>query len=668
MSLEIIPVPSPESVVLRKMTTRQYGNITLVVAALITVLTVVVNYLSCSSFKSPQPIKYIRRRWRLYHTVSLWTIVIFFLSWHTNNNDFLWVTKRTGRVATALMPTLLFLTLKPTPLPYTLYLQFLPLHKWLSRIVVLQSLIHAIMYTWVYTRLGKLAKLLKFSNVVGIVAMFAFLMIALTSLRPIRRKTYQFFYFIHYTLTWFSVILLFYHAKPGIGYYTIANISILIGQIVYRIYKTTTFKIINNDLHHISPSLYIVTIPRRCLPSYFQPASHLRILARTSQFNLLSWVLPSRPYTIASLPTDDNIKLIIRKTRSVMLPDHQYSLYGAFKCFEGNTFFGARETNSITNHNYGEISIRNNHNDINYSLDGVDKVLFVCGGSAVSMALPLMRILNHNGGIPFRLIWAVRDPRDVEILEYFDIRGGDIEIYITEKDLKKRLYNLHSNASSVVESETDPLMESNICNPYGSNSFSSYNSNMEYSSPSEGARKPVMNVNISQHDVQPIVDNGVDRVLSEESIGIHIDRVGHYERGNPDLVNEDESLTFGTNIIKESNSQKLKNNKRESRHEHSTRSSEYIQDSSEISFFKGRPVLGCRLYDWLLDNGCCEGPQTSNDEHNVCCRDLEQANIYKEGDKKRLWVIAAGPNGLVQQVKKWSLENGLTFHEEKFSL
>lgn len=47
-----------------------------------------------------------------------------------------------------------------------------------------------------------------------------------------------------------------------------------------------------------------------------------------------------------------------------------------------------------------------------------------------------------------------------------------------------------------------------------------------------------------------------------------------------------------------------------------------------------------------------------NSEHNVTHVD----------DLAKVWVLAAGPKGLVESTKRWATDGGLHFHEESFSV
>ena len=86
-------------------------------------------------------------------------VLLIYLTLAETNHDLTYLVKRLGRVAVALLPISYFLTLRPSPLPQTLYLQLLPMHKILTRLVVLFVTLHAFIYVYIYYETNKLQKL-----------------------------------------------------------------------------------------------------------------------------------------------------------------------------------------------------------------------------------------------------------------------------------------------------------------------------------------------------------------------------------------------------------------------------------------------------------------------------------------------------------------------------
>lgn len=138
---------------------------------------------------------------------------------------------------------------------------------------------------------------------------------------------------------------------------------------------------------------------------------------------LFHFLVPlQHPYTIASLPTDETVKLIVRNGRFPLISNKRYLVTGAFEprlafmqkpgkpgspvshSVRGNTFLSSGAL-SLSRLSF-EISAR--------------RVLMCVGGSAISFALPLLRILNFNG-VTVKLMWVVRDFRDLKVLHHSKI-------------------------------------------------------------------------------------------------------------------------------------------------------------------------------------------------------------------------------------------------------
>lgn len=129
----------------RTLRVRKYSQICLLLSFII--ICIIIPLLNCllitnKFFKICHHLKhhvFNRRSWvhktHMYHNQSLQLCLACFVFTtifivQGVNRDLLEITKRMGRISVALMPPLLFLTLRPSPLPHTLYLALLPLHKW----------------------------------------------------------------------------------------------------------------------------------------------------------------------------------------------------------------------------------------------------------------------------------------------------------------------------------------------------------------------------------------------------------------------------------------------------------------------------------------------------------------------------------------------------------
>lgn len=379
-------------------------------------------------------------------------MVCLVFSFINTKQDLLHVTKRLGRVAVALMPPLLFLTMRPSPLPQTLYLALLPIHKAISRVVVLASLLHTIFYCcFMHSHGVLLVKVLKPANMYGVLAMLLLILIAITSIWKFRRYNFKVFYCLHYVATWLTVIFIYLHARPGVPYYTLLSCSVLCIQILYRVYHTRLTKV---TVLRVSKNLTVLEFPATDLVKKpVLPAGHVRMLIRFKNplkrwfFNLVPL---QHPFTLASLPNEDTAKLIIRNGNFPLVNNHEYYVTGSFEPIINFIDKVRRQRGGIGGLFSSILAPRVNNNPfhitssllygspLNYLINA-RRVLMCVGGSAISFALPLLRILNFNG-VTTRLIWVTRDYRDLNLLNCFTHNFQGMEVYIsafpgTEQDI-----------------------------------------------------------------------------------------------------------------------------------------------------------------------------------------------------------------------------------------
>lgn len=534
-------------------------------------------------------------------------------------NDLLFITKRLGRVAAACLPALLFLTLRPSPLPRTLYLSLLPIHKWLSRIVVLESLIHTVMYMVYYQRIGTLKKVLKFENLLGYVALAAFVLIGITSLPKIRRAAFKTFYITHYIMTWGSVIALHIHARPGIGLYTIFNVSLLAWQIAYRIWKTSKTKI---SVVPISPTLALVEFPTSIMKKKTNlPGGHVRINNKHGFIkNLFYQIIPlAHPFTIASLPNDQTTKLIVRRGHFPLKSNKEYYVTGVF---EPELNFISEPT--ILHKLFGP-RLRQRppiflSSPSKYDIDA-QRVMIVVGGSGISFGIPLMRILNYNG-IGTRLIWVCKDIKDLNLLNHFPGIQG-IECYITGD----------VNKDDIVIDYYEDKSQENIVQRVAN--YGAIEDSDEIDFTTLGRSYKEAHSAPSQSRLRSFRDN--------ENVNIDISGTCQYR---------DEPLSTQSNVILTSPE------------EIDAEAFKSVKIPKSVNIFYGRPNLGSEHYNWCLQSQCV-GPAVSRNGESVCCRDIESQH---QVDRSKVWIVAAGPTGLVDHAKQWATDGGLQCHVESFAV
>jgi hypothetical protein len=403
--------------------------------------------------------------------IIFWSIILSVLSIAQTNWDIRFIASRLGRVPVYCLPTVLFLTLRPSPLPDVLYLSLLPIHKWLSRLVVLQSLLHTIAYLYITYKNGTLNKLSRIDNINGAVAMCAFAIIVLTSLPQIRRKIYNLFFICHYVCTWVAAITLYFHVRPGIPYLTALNVLILVYQILHK-FRMSRLSVITTV--KISDNMIIANLPNNSL-AYLNnmPGCHLRLIdyddSHSMVWNYLRFIFVpiQHPYTLATLGVDHSQKLLIRVGKYKFKNNHKYLITGSYlphlsfihKIKRTNASFWNKfsfrnppNESLFQNSSLMSAMMKGNNNHSLLVNTQVKKCLIVVGGSAISFALPILRVLNYNGAM-VKIIWVIRDHEDLKALDYFKkylINDDCIDIFITgsytrseQANFKEALSELH---------------------------------------------------------------------------------------------------------------------------------------------------------------------------------------------------------------------------------
>ncbi|SMN20772.1 similar to Saccharomyces cerevisiae YLR047C FRE8 Protein with sequence similarity to iron/copper reductases, involved in iron homeostasis [Maudiozyma saulgeensis] len=609
----------------------------------------------------------------LYHNTSLrhcifWCIVCTVAVFHHTSYDLLQITKRLGRVAVALMPPLLFVTLRPSPLPQTLYLRILPIHKWISRVVVLASLLHSIFYAYFMVIKGVFwIKIKKLPNVYGVIAMVLFFIIGITSIRKFRRINFRLFYYIHYISTWLTVILIHFHARPGVPYYTAMNCAILLYQCGYRIIHTKMTKMIVTP---ISPTLSLLEFPMTDLVKKpVLPSGHVRISRYDSNFikRMLFQLVPfQHPYTIASLPDEDTVRLIIRNGQFKLKNGGSYYVTGAFEPII-NFLERPKNVKQFLDNQKKRInpfqvtSLGLIHSPLHYVVNA-RRVLICVGGSAIAFGLPLLRVLNFNG-IIVRLIWVIRDFRDLKLLEFFRNNFEGMEIYVSgdfgsEQDIQLNYDDRRTetaNEPSLISgnNENFSLLASSNNKTYGTTRSDYVNEPEDHQEVDEIDFTNSFRIKKNRSRSQLRLDNKLSESQQRYASGnvfrkdVLLNPTAYNNNGcnhdgdcNDDHDNDDEATP------------------------HLMEEDERIKIPSGVKIYCGRPNLDERDYAWCLEQDC----DTSIDD-DECCQNRFDGSLSANVEKlSQVWVVAAGPDGLVESTRHWATDGGLHFHAESFAV
>lgn len=313
--------------------------------------------------------------------------------------------KRLGRLSYVLLPLNLLLNLRPNWLlrNHYAYTDLIPLHKWLSRCIVIISVAHGVLFLIRWAMGGSESLTKKIANpynLAGILLFIPLTSMILFSMAPMRRFSYNAFYVIHNLAAILFVFVVAFHARPSVTIpYLLINIAILLWQGFAKFYYAKRIDILSKNIDYQNTNLVNVQLPRVALPDQFEPACHIRI-SPYSRLHPLYWLYPSHPFTVASLPSDAVVDLIISESY------HPKS----FK-FELGTPY------SVIN-NFGPGVPR-------ACLEQSKRVAIVCGGSGISFGLPLYRYFKEIHPVEYiQFIWLVKDAYQLKILDKLDTIGS----------------------------------------------------------------------------------------------------------------------------------------------------------------------------------------------------------------------------------------------------
>lgn len=600
--------------------------------------------------------------------VGVWWILGLGLTFFFFNSDIMITVKRLGRIPVALMPALVFLTLRPSPLPHTLYLMLIPVHNFLAYVIVLQSTLHSVVYLCLFWKEGVFFRKLKsVRNMWGVLTLLILILMGVSSSKMVRRSQFRMFYYIHYVGTWLFVLAVYMHSLPKVTIYSMLTVCILLYQIWYRVVNTRSIVM---NVVSISPSLAMMEFPLKDLARKpVLPSSHIRICLRSRNIfrRCIFYLVPlQHPFTLASLPSDETVRLIVRKSKFPLEVNSRYYVTGVF---ESNLDFISKrwEKSSVNSPDLFPLSSSQSPSSLlmmsssNY-LISARKVLIITGGSGISFGLPLLHICNFNGA-DVRLLWVTRDSRDLRVLDHFKTNFKGLEIYLTsterdEQDLKidyvnsENLSSCGRNGSSreVELFPSQPILEStqfdnasintlNYLKPLVEvspntkyNTFSSFRFGTDFGSknkdevnsikllsernPTNSTRLDTEVLNLSPEDVSEFRE-------AQSAVTSNI--------GIPFTIRDDDNSINKIKIPK------------------------------NVKLYFGRPKLSVLDYQWCIEKDFVGLSSTDN------CNPSNSDVVHVE-DLALAWVIAAGPPSLVAIARIWAGEYGLRFHEESFSV
>lgn len=331
--------------------------------------------------------------------------------------------KRLGRLGYVLVILNVLLTLRPVnPILGFNYLDFIPLHKWLSRFITVLGLCHGIAFIikWsVASDVSVKSKVTALYNFIGVIAFLPLFAILFLSIRPYRRHNYNVFYVVHQLAQWSMVFLIPIHARPKV---TVPYFLCLLAIYIWRAFSYCYYASTVNITQRIKQdqSLSYIKVERGNIRDWL-PGSHLRI-SKHKKTNPLYWLTPTKPYTIASLPDENQVDLIVREKAVPYVTVGEYTVVDVYNTVSPSFLYDSQ------------------------------RVAIVVGGSGISFGLGVFKFLQARNLEYLKFIWLVKDKDDLHILNHCNVDVNDIEVYVTrsfpDDDTQTKSHDTNNNNSN----------------------------------------------------------------------------------------------------------------------------------------------------------------------------------------------------------------------------
>lgn len=341
-------------------------------------------------------------------TTLIWIGLVFYGLFTDLQNGIVQNAKRCGELSLASAAIAAFLALKPALLPQTRQVSLVGAHKWVARSAVAFAYFHGVVYvvtlpfravkkaeehTEAHARSAEAVSglvkrhagaLTSSKNLLGVLATLVLTFVLISSLLPVRRRAYSFFYALHAPLGVFFFVLMIFHARPSSLALALSGIAFIVYNLLFRVFFSKSIRI--SRVQRFGPSLRLVTFePPVSTDIGRNVGAHVRI--STPLLNIKTWFRPSHPYTLVS-----NNQLVVREHRFKMQEDAFYSRTGPFSS----------------------------------SFDFHGKpLLVVVGGSGVSMLPSICAMSSFNG----KVVWVSPNESEIAVLPAIGIETCDV--YIT---------------------------------------------------------------------------------------------------------------------------------------------------------------------------------------------------------------------------------------------
>ncbi|KAF8664121.1 hypothetical protein AX16_000811 [Volvariella volvacea WC 439] len=273
------------------------------------------------------------------------------------------------------------------------------LHRFIGRLVVLATNVHAIGYFYKWTTAGTFSnRIARPSNMWGLIGLICFDIIFLFSTDFWRKKAYHLFLTSHIVGFIVSLPALWLH-KPSMIPYTIALIVIYGLDRLIRVFKTRFCTARIEPL----PELDATRISIRHLNSGWRAGQHVRVRVLSTGMGLLGWS-ESHPFTIASATGGEDGLVLICKRASGWTRNLK-------ELAETQSYFGGkgigREVKLLVEGPYGGPG--------HAIFASYSAALFVCGGSGITFGIAAVQELirkdlrGESSVKVIELVWVIQD-------------------------------------------------------------------------------------------------------------------------------------------------------------------------------------------------------------------------------------------------------------------
>lgn len=330
-----------------------------------------------------------------------WTAWLFVLCAVQTSEDYMHLTKRFGIVAVSQLPLHYLLSWKSAWSPVALlsgssWEELNRIHQVLGRIITLFLVLHASFYLNYFILEGVLSKaVVRPVVILGLLMIISFLLLGSTALSAVREKNYRLFFLVHICVASFVLPALWFHVSHA-RIYVLETLTVVI---VGRVLRFLSRKTATAMFTEIGPEMLEVSIPKSQLRRSWREGQHVYLSPASSY-------LLANPFTIASAPSEDRLRLVMR-----VLTGNTASL--ARKPAQGDRTVALEGP-------YG-------HTDHVARLARADRVLFLAGGVGGTFIVPLYRAVKERQNV--KLVWAVRSAAETAWAQLG--KDGGKKVYVT---------------------------------------------------------------------------------------------------------------------------------------------------------------------------------------------------------------------------------------------